>query len=274
MSLGAGSSSTRSARLTESAEPGIHNEKILLLVFESMKWDIRTVCRTASVDRRLRAVAKRLLWRELCIYRARRMMSAVAEGGRVIGGWPAMAKLLFFCGGCESPVRHFDPRRPEPGHFVESSRFSKTSGLSFLRKDCREDVLYVTDPCEHRSGGGGGGEGEDVGIYRGVFRSFQRSRTRECLVRRQVEFEDGIRCPYCGTRVWSMTAARMIPRKSAARRLGSRDGAGGLEYFVCLNGHLHGMCWLVSLSSSDDDDGISDGDGRSRFTGSSSSSSG
>lgn len=117
----------------------------------------------------------------------------------------------------------------------------------------------MSDPCEHAAED----RQNDVGIFRGVFVSFMKSRTRECLLRKQVKFEEGIRCPYCGTRMWSMTAARLIPRKSAARRLGSRDDA--LEYFVCLNGHLHGACWLVSLSSdeeelcSSDDDAEEDG---------------
>ena len=39
--------------------------------------------------------------------------------------------------------------------------------------------------------------------------------------------------------------------KSAARRLGSCDG--GLDYFVCVNEHLHGTCWLVPLSSDEND---------------------
>ncbi|KAI3449603.1 hypothetical protein Pfo_006268 [Paulownia fortunei] len=242
--------SSQIPRLNESADSGILNERILLLVFESMKWDIRTLCRTASVNCKLRALAKRLLWRELCLHRAPRMMSTLTEGSsnsRIIGGWHALAKLLFFCGGCES-TRHFKLSQPSPGHFVKSSRFSKTSGRSFLTKNCRGDVLYVSDPCEHPTGD----KQDDVGIYRGVFRAFMKSRTRESLIRKQVDFEAGVRCPYCGARVWSMTAARMIPRKSAARRLGSSDDA--LEYFVCLNGHLHGTCWLVPLSSDEDSD--------------------
>lgn len=56
-----------------------------------------------------------------------------------------------------------------------------------------------------------------------------------------------------------------MPR-TAAKRLGSQDG--GLEYFVCVNGHMHGACWLIPLSSDEagsdkevDDDGDSDDDG-------------
>nr|GFA79338.1 EID1-like F-box protein 3 [Tanacetum cinerariifolium] len=46
-----------------------------------------------------------------------------------------------------------------------------------------------------------------------------------------------------------MTTAGLVP-KNAAKRLGSHDGA--LEYFVCVNGHLHGTCWLAPLSSDED----------------------
>ncbi|KAG8370708.1 hypothetical protein BUALT_Bualt13G0011400 [Buddleja alternifolia] len=243
-------SPSRKPRLTESIdspESGILDERVLVLVFESLKWDIHALSKTASVNRRLFGLAKRLLWRKLCVHHAPRMMSTLIEAGRIMGGWHALAKLLFFCGGCES-TRHFKLSHHWPGHFVKSTRFSKTSGRSFLSGRCTGDVLYVTDPCEHVTKGG---EQYDVGIYRGVFRGFMKSRTREMLISRQVDFEAGVRCPYCGARVWSMTAARMIPRRSAARRLGSSDNA--LEYFVCLNGHMHGTCWLVRLSSDDEE---------------------
>ncbi|KAK9281086.1 hypothetical protein L1049_003979 [Liquidambar formosana] len=243
---------------SESGDSGILNEQILLLVFESIKWDLHVLCRTAAVNRKLRAVANRILWRQLCVYRAPRMVAGLANGGpngRLGGGWHALAKLLFFCCGCES-TRHFRVSQPSPGHFMKASRFSKTSGRSFLTKKCRGDLLYVSDPCEHPRGNAE----DDLGVYRGVFREFPRSRTRACLVGRQVALEERVRCPYCGARVWSMTTARLVP-KSAARRLGSHNG--GLEYFVCLNGHLYGMCWLVPLSSDEDscdDDDEDDGD--------------
>nr|GMD27902.1 EID1-like F-box protein 3 [Ipomoea batatas] len=202
-----------------SENPGILDERLLVLVFGSMRWDIHALCQTASLNTKSRALAKRLLWRELCVYRAPRMSS-----------------------------RHFELGDPSPGHLAKETRFSKTSGRSFLVNKCRGDVLYVSDPCEHPSGD----RGDDLGIYRGVFGGFMKSRTRACLIRRQVGLEERVKCPYCGARVWSMTAARLIP-KSAARRLGSLDG--GSEYFVCVNGHLHGACWLVPLSSEDGSEG-------------------
>ncbi|KAF7818294.1 EID1-like F-box protein 3 [Senna tora] len=233
---------------SESNDSGILNERILVLVFESLKWDLRTLCVTASLNQKLRAVAKRLLWREMCVYLAPHMVAALASGspnGRIGGGWDSLAKLMVYCCGCQS-TRHFKIGSQVAGHLVKASRFSKTSGRSFLTKKCRGDLLYVSDPCEHRMGE----LEDDLGVYRGVFQGFMRSRTRAYLVRRQVELEQIVRCPYCGARVWSMTKARLVP-KSAARRLGSHEG--GLEYFVCVNGHLHGTCWLVPLSSDDND---------------------
>ncbi|KAK9684353.1 hypothetical protein RND81_10G204300 [Saponaria officinalis] len=230
-------------------ESGILNERVLMLVFEYMKWDLPTLCATARVNRKLRAVAKRILWRELCSYRAPRMVAALVHGlpgSRIGGGWHALAKLLFFCCGCQ-PTPNFQVGHGLPGHFVRSSRFSKTSGRSFLTKRCRGDLLYLSDPCEHAMK-----EGEDdLGVYRGVYRGFMRSNTRACLIKRQIQLEERVRCPYCGARVWSMTTAKLVP-KSAHRRLGTNQG--GLEYFVCVNGHLHGSCWLVPLSSDEDGD--------------------
>ncbi|KAL3827917.1 hypothetical protein ACJIZ3_016719 [Penstemon smallii] len=246
-------SPSKKPKVTGSVDSGILNERVLLLVFESMKWDIHALCHTSAANRKLRALARRLLWRELCAYRAPRMISTLIEGCQISGGWDALAKLLFFCAGCES-TRHFKLSQLTSGHFVKSTRFSKTSGRSFLAKKCRGDVLYVSDPCEHPTVD----KQYDVGIYRGVFRGFKKSRTRDCLINRRVEFEEGVKCPYCGARVWSMTAARLIPRRSAARRLGSSDDA--LEYFVCLNGHLHGTCWLAPLSSDEDTDDCDDED--------------
>ncbi|KAG8044410.1 hypothetical protein GUJ93_ZPchr0054g2841 [Zizania palustris] len=223
---------------------GIMDEQVLALVFRALNWDPRALCVMARVSRRLRAVAERVLWRELCVSRAPRMVAALsgpsaAAAGRIGGGWPALAKLLFFCGGAAGAA--------VPGHFAPVSRFSKTSGRSFLSRRCAGDLLYVSDPCEHVVAGAA----DDVGAYRGVFRGFMRSRTRAFLVGNRAPLELRVRCPYCGARVWSMTAAGLAPR-SACRRLGANEGR--LEYFVCVSGHLHGSCWLARLSSSEGDD--------------------
>ncbi|KAF0919684.1 hypothetical protein E2562_030935 [Oryza meyeriana var. granulata] len=232
---------------------GILDEHVLSLVFRSINWDPQAVCTASCVSRRLRAVAERVLWRELCISRAPRMVASLAGaawggGGaappprRIVGGWPALAKMLFFCcGAAGSGV---------PGHFTRMSRFSKTSGRSFLWRRCRGDQLYLSDPCEHAVAGAA----DDLGAYRGVFRGFMRSRTRACLVGRQAALDPRVRCPYCGARVWSMVAAGMVPR-TAWRRLGCLEGR--LEYYVCVSGHLHGNCWLARLTSSE---GEHDGD--------------
>ncbi|KAJ1285835.1 hypothetical protein BS78_03G308300 [Paspalum vaginatum] len=227
---------------------GILDENVLALVFRCINFDPKALCTVARVSRRLRAVAERVLWRELCISRAPRMVASLTgaaapasagPGARIVGGWPALAKLLLFCCGAAAAA--------VPGHFTGVSRFSKTSGRSFLSRRCRGDLLYVSDPCEHAVPGAA----DDVGAYRGVFRGFTRSRTRACLVGRQAALETRVRCPYCGARVWSMAAAGLVPR-SACRRLGAYEGR--LEYYVCVSGHLHGSCWLARLTSSDGDD--------------------
>ncbi|XP_047056646.1 EID1-like F-box protein 3 [Lolium rigidum] len=247
---------------------GILDEQVLSLVFRSINFDPQALCTAASVSRRLRAVAERVLWRELCISRAPRMVAALTASaatglgpppGRIGGGWPALAKMLSFCCGAAAgtPV-------PVPGHITKVSRFSKTSGRSFLPRRCRGDLLYVSDPCEHAVAGAAG---DDLGAYRGVFRWFMRSRTRACLLGRQAALDPRVRCPYCGARVWNMVVARLVPR-GAARRMGSDEGR--LEYYVCVSGHVHGTCWLAHLTSSDgdhhahagsdDDDASSSGD--------------
>ncbi|XP_066367767.1 EID1-like F-box protein 3 [Miscanthus floridulus] len=224
---------------------GIMDEKVLQLVFRALNWDPQSLCVVARVSRRLRAVAERVLWRELCVSRAPQMVAALTGGaaasapaaGRIGGGWPALAKLLLFCCGAAGTG--------VPGHLAPVSRFSKTSGRSFLSRRCAGDLLYVSDPCEHAVPGAA----DDVGAYRGVFRGFMRSRTRAWLVgHRDAALEPRVRCPYCGARVWSMTAAGLAPR-SASRRLGAYEGR--VEYFVCVSGHLHGSCWLARLSDSE-----------------------
>lgn len=234
---------------------GILDEQVLTLVFRSLNWDPQALCVVARVSRRLRAVAERVLWRELCVSRAPRMVAALSTGpssasGRVGGGWPALAKLLLFCCGAAGAG--------VPGHLATFSRFSKTSGRSFLSGRCRGDLLYVSDPCEHAMAAAD----NDVGAYRGVFSGFMRSRTRACLVGGQAPLEPHVRCPCCGARVWSVTDAGLVPR-SACGRLGAHEDR--LEYFVCVSGHLHGSCWLARLSSSDVDcggeDSNSDNDG-------------
>ncbi|RZC44081.1 hypothetical protein C5167_037034 [Papaver somniferum] len=243
---------------TSDSSSGILDEKVLYLVSQSINWDPHILCLMACVCRKVSAVAKRVLWRELCISRAPRMVEGMAPAnGRLNGGWDSLAKILFYCcGGKPSP--NFQVEQVLKGHFASASRFSKTSGQSFLIKKCQTDVLYICDPCEHGTGninaaGGIDGNDDDLGVFRGVFKGFVKSKTRECLIKRQIQFEHHVRCPYCKSRVWSMTLAKLVPTKSALRKLGSVD-ASRLEYFVCVHGHLHGTCWLTRLSSDDDDD--------------------
>ncbi|GJN17428.1 hypothetical protein PR202_gb04491 [Eleusine coracana subsp. coracana] len=72
---GIGSASFRdgigaAARSSGDVNTGILDEHVLTLVFRCINFDPRALCTVARVSRRLRAVAERVLWRELCVSRA------------------------------------------------------------------------------------------------------------------------------------------------------------------------------------------------------------
>ncbi|KAI4963048.1 hypothetical protein ZWY2020_019799 [Hordeum vulgare] len=218
------------------------------------------VCTAASVSRRLRAVAERVLWRELCISRAPRMVASLTAAagagagagaappppGRIGGGWPALAKLLSFCCGAAGkavPV-------PVPGHLTRVSRFSKTSGRSFLSRRCRSDLLYVSDLCEHAVPGAD----DEPGAYRGCSGgSCGRGRGLPAGLPGGARPERAL--PLLRRARLNMVAANLVPR-GASRRMGSDEGR--LEYYVCVSGHVHGNCWLAHLTSSDGEHDESD----------------
>lgn len=122
---------------------------------------------------------------------------------------------------------------------------SLTSGKSFLLPQCRTDVLYVSDPCEHLDQG----EEGDIGFFRGIFKSFATSKVRKMLIKREAQLHPTEVCPYCKAKLWSMLQAKMVP-ESASCRLGAYEDA--IEYYVCLNGHVLGICTLLPLSDSEE----------------------
>ncbi|KAG0487982.1 hypothetical protein HPP92_006793 [Vanilla planifolia] len=106
---------------------GIMDERVLLLVFTQLNFDPHVLSVAARVSRRLRAVVSRVLWRHACISRAPRLVSALTAGfpsgaNRVCGGWHALAKLLFYCAGCEPSSRF-----PLPTAFLATSSESPDS---------------------------------------------------------------------------------------------------------------------------------------------------
>ncbi|KAJ7523787.1 hypothetical protein O6H91_18G062700 [Diphasiastrum complanatum] len=234
--------------------PSLLDERILTFVFKSANWNPFLICQCACVCKRLSELAKRLLWKEFCLSRAPKMMNDLLSGeinGIINGGWNALGKLMCFCAGCHT-TRNFQCY-PINGHFVRKTRFSCTSGRSFLVPQCRKDTLYVTDPCEHLDNDED--EDEDVGLFRGIIKSFATSRTRRMLLEKGARLEQNEVCPFCRAEVWSLTQAQMIP-PSAQRRLACYEDS--LEYFICRNGHLHGMCSLLPIS---DSEGLSEDEG-------------
>ncbi|KEH21638.1 putative F-box domain, NAD(P)-binding domain-containing protein [Medicago truncatula] len=93
------------------------------------------------------------------------------------------------------------------------------------------------------------GEEGDIGFFRGVFKSFATSKVRKMLISKGAKLHQTEVCPYCKAKLWSMQQAKMIPQ-SASCRLGSYED--DIEYFVCLNGHLIGICTLLPLSDSEE----------------------
>ena len=82
-----------------------------------------------------------------------------------------------------------------------------------------------------------------------MFKSFGVSKVRKMLIGRGAKLHPTEVCPYCKAKLWSMLQAKMIPQ-SASCRLGAYDDA--IEYYVCLNGHVLGICTLLPLSDSEE----------------------
>lgn len=235
-------------RSRECTRKDLSDERVLFLITHHSNWNPFLLCLLSCVCKKTAAIADRVLWREFCRSRAPKMVSdllAGAKNGRIDGGWYALGKLFLYCAGCnQSMTSTLFPMRPVAGHFRPRTRFSRTAGRSFLVPHCRTDALYVSDPCEHAN------EPEDVGLFRGVFRGFDKSETKRLLTSKRVQLEEEEICAFCKARVWSMGAAQMIP-KSASTRLAAFNG--NVDYFVCLNGHVNGKCSLLPLSDSDED---------------------
>ncbi|KAF5480231.1 hypothetical protein F2P56_000997 [Juglans regia] len=221
------------------------SEDVIFLVFQQLNWNPKLIATLSCVCKWFDDLAKRVLWKEFCRTRAPKMMIDLQSSGshNVDGNWRALGKLLIYCSGCKKGGL-FDSNQI-PGHFVYRTRFSRTSGKSFLLPQCRSDVLYVSDPCEHLDQG----EEGDVGFFRGVFKSFLGSKVRKLLIKRGAEFHPTEVCPYCKAKLWNMLQAKMIPQSASCRLVAYEDC---IEYYVCLNGHMLGICTLLPLSDSEE----------------------
>ncbi|KAF5957538.1 hypothetical protein HYC85_004763 [Camellia sinensis] len=220
------------------------NEDAIFLIFQHLNWNPKLIAAFSCACKWFDDVAKRVLWKEFCKARAPKMMLDLQSSGShsVDGNWRALGKLLIYCSGCTKGGLFNNIHIP--GHFVYRTRFSRTSGKSFLLPQCRTDVLYVSDPCEHLDQG----EEGDVGFFRGVFKSFAMSKVRKMLISRGAKFHPTEVCPYCKAKLWSMLQAKMVPQSASCRLVSYEDA---IEYYVCLNGHVLGICTLLPLSDSE-----------------------
>lgn len=221
------------------------SEDAIFLVLQHLNWNPRLIATLSCVCKWFGDISKQVLWKEFCRSRAPKMMLDLQSSGShsVDGNWEALAKLLIYCSGCGKggPLNS----TLIPGHVVYRTRFSRTSGKSFLIPQCRTDVLYVSDPCEHLDQG----EDGDVGFFRGIFKSFSVSKVRKLLIDRGTELHSTELCPFCKVKMWSMMQAKMVP-KSACSILGAYEDC--IDYYVCLNGHMIGNCTLLPLSDSEE----------------------
>lgn len=221
------------------------SEDALFLVFRHMNWNPRMIALFSCTCKWFDEIAKRVLWKEFCHARAPKMMQDLHSSGSHIvdGNWKALGKLLIHCSGCTKGGLFGNIH--VPGHFVFRTRFSRASGKSFLPPQCKTDVLYVSDPCEHLDQG----EEGDLGFFRGIFKSFAASKVKKMLIEKQAKFHPKEVCPYCKAKLWNLLQANMIPI-SASIRLDAYDDS--VEYYTCLNGHILGLCTLMPVSDSED----------------------
>jgi len=223
------------------------SDDAMYLVFKHMNWNPKMIAIFSGVCKWFDEFAKRVLWKEFCQARAPKMMTDLhSDGSHIVdGNWKALGKLLIYCSGCPREDLFSNIHVPIPGHFVYRTRFSRTLGKSLLPPQCRSDVLYVSESCEHLDQG----EEGDLGLFRGIFKSFAGSNMKRMLIERQAMFHPNEVCIYCKTKLWHLMQPNMIP-SSASTRLDADDDS--VEYYVCLNGHIIGSCTLMPFSDSED----------------------
>ncbi|KQK14429.1 EID1-like F-box protein 2 [Brachypodium distachyon] len=221
------------------------SEDALFFVFRHMNWNPRMIALISCTCKWFDEIARRVLWKEFCHARAPKMMQDLhSDGSHIVdGNWKALGRLLIHCSGCTRGGLFGNVH--VPGHFVLKTRFSRTSGKSFLPPHCRTDVLYVSDPCEHVDED----EEVDLGFFRGIFKSFAASKFKKVLIEKKAEIHPREVCPYCKAKLWDLLQANLIPR-TAALRLDAYDDS--VEYYICLNGHILGLGTLMPVSESED----------------------
>ncbi|KAL8044151.1 hypothetical protein ABFS82_08G028400 [Erythranthe guttata] len=227
-------------------------EEVIFLVFNHLNWNPKSIVNLSRTCKWFEDLAKRVLWKEFCTKRAPKMILDLHSSGTHImdGNWRALGKLLICCSGnnCNNEDGLlFNDIQTIPSHFVPRPRFSRTSGKSFLLPQCRNDVLYVSDSCDHLDQGGE----EEIGFFRGVFKSFANTRVKKMLIGKRAPLHPTEVCPYCKVKMWDMVAAKMVP-PSASWRLGAYEDC--IECYVCLNGHVMGVCTLLPFSDTDADE--------------------
>ncbi|KAK3411965.1 hypothetical protein EUGRSUZ_I00718 [Eucalyptus grandis] len=195
-----------------------------------MNWKPKAMATVSLVCKWFDDLAKRVLWKEFCRMRAPKMMLHLQSSGS--------HRIECSKDGLFNNVQ-------VPGHFIHCTQFSRTMGKGFLMPPCKNDVLYVSDPCEHLDQGDEG----DVGFFRGVFKSFSMSMVKGMLIQRGAQLHPTGLCPYHKAKLWSMPEAKMIPQRASCRLGAYSDSS---DFYVCPNAHILGNCNLLPLSDSEE----------------------
>ncbi|GAB4827349.1 EID1-like F-box protein 2 [Ancistrocladus abbreviatus] len=187
------------------------SEDAIVLVFEQLNWNPMLNAAFSCVCKWSDDLAKRVLWKEFCQTRAPKMMIDLQSSGSrsVEGSWRTLGKLLIYCSGCSRGGLFNNIHIL--GHFVYKTLFPRTSRQSFLLPQCRSEVLYVSNPCEHLDQG----EEGDIGFFWGVFKSFSMSKVHKILIKKEAQLHPTAMCPYCKAKLWNMLQAKMIPQSAS-----------------------------------------------------------
>ncbi|RVW30435.1 EID1-like F-box protein 2 [Vitis vinifera] len=171
------------------------------------------------------------------------MLDLQSSGSHSVdGNWRALGKLLIYCSGCtgvacliafKSPVTLFT-EHGSLGHQGRVFFYLNAEQMSYM---CLTLVSILT---KGRRGMWGSSGGFQIIFY--VKGSKDADQKGAQLHPTEV-------CPYCKAKLWSMLQAKMIPQ-SASCRLGAYEDC--IEYYVCLNGHMLGICTLLPLSDSEE----------------------
>ncbi|CAB4274854.1 unnamed protein product [Prunus armeniaca] len=221
------------------------SEDAIFLVFQQLNWNPKLIATLSCVCKWFDDLAKRVLWKEFCRTRAPKMMIDLQSSGShsVDGTGGRSGNCLFTVQDLRRvasliPFKSLVTLFIGPGSLGHLGRAFSCHNAEQMFCMCLIPVNILTKVKRGM-----------LVFFRGVFKSFSMSKVRKMLIKKEAQLHPTEVCPYCKAKLWSMLQAKMIPQ-SASCRLGAYEDC--IEYFVCLNGHMLGICTLLPLSDSEE----------------------